>query len=284
MKKIPTKTPNTDTDPALIHAPKILVLGVWTPKRDWSSLRPKRHILGRNRTYVPVLVQIGSLVRPLHEPKESKKERKKTRQGKKLTVVNWVFAQTTHVDAAICGLACWVVFGFQVSSKSVGRFSRCGGRNLSFPIPKASGLYNRLYYRTSRDYHREHICLPIHVQKITIIREQKTRKSAFEILYSILALSGGTGKNWNMDAQLQTIAYIKLQNFKKIVLLNSILVRTIGGTACTFWYHLHELDSFSWHHVMSLWNIFYTGTHLWYITLNTVVKYFFKFASKWPKW
>jgi len=32
-------------------------------------------------------------------------------QGKKLTVANWVFAQTTHVDAAICGLACRVVFG-----------------------------------------------------------------------------------------------------------------------------------------------------------------------------
>ena len=40
---------------------------------------------------------------------ESKK--KKKRRGKKLTVANWVFAQTTHVDAAICGLACRVVFG-----------------------------------------------------------------------------------------------------------------------------------------------------------------------------
>jgi len=38
-----------------------------------------------------------------------KKERKK--QGKKLTMAKWVFAQTTHVDAAICGLACRVVFG-----------------------------------------------------------------------------------------------------------------------------------------------------------------------------
>jgi len=33
-------------------------------------------------------------------------EIKKERQGKKLTVANCrVFAQTTHVDAAICGLA-----------------------------------------------------------------------------------------------------------------------------------------------------------------------------------
>jgi len=38
-------------------------------------------------------------------------KKKEKRQGKKLTVANWMFAQTTHVDAAICGLACRVVFG-----------------------------------------------------------------------------------------------------------------------------------------------------------------------------
>jgi len=38
-------------------------------------------------------------------------KKKKKRRGKKLTVTNWVFAQTTHVDAAICGLACRVIFG-----------------------------------------------------------------------------------------------------------------------------------------------------------------------------
>ena len=42
-----------------------------------------------------------------------------------------MFAQTTHVDAAICGLACWVVFGkFQVSSKSV--FEMLGVENCHF--------------------------------------------------------------------------------------------------------------------------------------------------------
>jgi len=30
-------------------------------------------------------------------------------------------------------------------------FRDMGGRNLPFPILKASGLYNSLYYRTSRD-------------------------------------------------------------------------------------------------------------------------------------
>jgi len=44
--------------------------GVWTPKRDWSSSRPpKWHLLGRSRTYMPILVQIGRLVRPVRKPK-----------------------------------------------------------------------------------------------------------------------------------------------------------------------------------------------------------------------
>jgi len=49
-----------------------------------------------------ILVQIGRLVRPVREPKESKKERKKDKERN---------LQTTRIDAAICGLACRVVFG-----------------------------------------------------------------------------------------------------------------------------------------------------------------------------
>jgi len=41
---------------------------------------PKRHIFGGNRTYVPILVQVGRLVRPVREPKESKKKEKKARK------------------------------------------------------------------------------------------------------------------------------------------------------------------------------------------------------------
>jgi len=42
---------------------------------------------------------------------------------------------------------------FRISSKSVKRFRRCGGggRNLPIPIDLAIGLYNSLYYSTSRD-------------------------------------------------------------------------------------------------------------------------------------
>ena len=61
-----------------IHAPKILVFGGSEPLNVIVIIEtPKRHLLGRNRTYVPILVEIGSLVRPVRKPKESKKRKKK---------------------------------------------------------------------------------------------------------------------------------------------------------------------------------------------------------------
>ena len=44
-----------------------------------------------------------------------------------------------------------VVLSFKFRQNRMNRFRAVGGRNLPFPIPKASGLYNSLYYRTSRD-------------------------------------------------------------------------------------------------------------------------------------
>jgi len=44
-----------------------------------------------------------------------------------------------------------VVLNFKFRQNRVNRFRAVGGRKLSFPILKASGLYNSLYYRTSRD-------------------------------------------------------------------------------------------------------------------------------------
>jgi len=43
----------------------------------------------------------------------------------------------------------------RISSKSVKRFWGCGGQNLPIPIDLAIGLYNSLYYRTSRDTTRK---------------------------------------------------------------------------------------------------------------------------------
>jgi len=79
----------------------------------------------------------------------------------------------------------------------------------------------------------------------------KSENPRFEISYSLVAPSGGADKNLNMGAQIQTIAYIQsLQTFLN-ARLNSVSVSTIGGTAFHFWHFRYELDSFSWHHVMS---------------------------------
>ena len=94
-----------------IHAPKILVFGGSEPLNVIGHHRdpqkappwPKPHLhanFGADRSPGATCAR----------DEEIKKKRKK-RQGKKLTVANWVFAQTTHVEAATCGLACRVVFG-----------------------------------------------------------------------------------------------------------------------------------------------------------------------------
>jgi len=68
---------------------------------------------------------------------------------------NCVFAETTHVVGSTWNFAWLVVFRgrcmVRISSKSVKWFRSCEGRNLLIPIDLAIGLYNSLYYRTSRD-------------------------------------------------------------------------------------------------------------------------------------
>jgi len=44
-----------------------------------------------------------------------------------------------------------LVTSFKFRQNRMNRFRDVEGRNLRFPILKASGLYNSLYYRTSRD-------------------------------------------------------------------------------------------------------------------------------------
>ena len=44
-----------------------------------------------------------------------------------------------------------VVLSFKFRQNRLNGFRDLGGRNLPFPILKASVLYNSLYYRTSRD-------------------------------------------------------------------------------------------------------------------------------------
>ena len=111
---------------------------------------PKRHILSRNRTYMPILVQIGSLVRPVREMKELKKARKETYNGKlgvRPDHPRWRSDMWSYMPGGLPE----VVISFKFRQN---RFRDVGGGSkfAIFPIPKASGLYNSLYYRTSRDW------------------------------------------------------------------------------------------------------------------------------------
>jgi len=90
-----------------IHAPKFRFWGCETLNaighyRDPQKAHPwpEPHLHANFGTY-------PSTGATCARDEEIKKEK---RQGKKLTVANLVFVQTTHVDAATCGLACRVVF------------------------------------------------------------------------------------------------------------------------------------------------------------------------------
>ena len=114
---------------------------------------PKRHILGGNRTCMPILMQIGPLyVRPVCDRRIKKGEKSKERNLQWQTGCSPRPPTLTQRYVVLhAGWPLGVSSKFQVSSKSDEPFSRCGRSKFPFPIPKASGLYNSLYYRTSRD-------------------------------------------------------------------------------------------------------------------------------------
>jgi len=65
-----------------IHTPTFSFLGSEPLNVIGHYQDPKRHIIGRNRAYVPILVEIGQAVRPERDMKESKKAMKETYSGK----------------------------------------------------------------------------------------------------------------------------------------------------------------------------------------------------------
>jgi len=110
---------------------KFWFLGVRTPKRDWSSSRPPK---GTSLAETALTCQFWC--RSVHWCDLSacwrNQKRKKKSRWKKLTVANWVFAQTTptltqRYVVLYAGWSSGDSYKFQVSSKSVERFARCGG-------------------------------------------------------------------------------------------------------------------------------------------------------------
>ena len=55
-----------------------------------------------------------------------------------------------------------MVIIFKFRQNRVNGFRAVGGRKLPFPTPKASGLYNSLYYRTSRDVQSDPLTTILH--------------------------------------------------------------------------------------------------------------------------
>jgi len=103
---------------------------------------PKRHLLGRNRTYMPILVQIGNLVRPVCETKKSKRKKKGEERNLQWQTRCSPRPPTLRQRYVLlhAGWSSGGSYKFQVSWKSDKPFSTCGGRNLPFTIHKASGL------------------------------------------------------------------------------------------------------------------------------------------------
>jgi len=102
-------------------------------------------------------VAIHPPARLVGEPKKTKKKtgrKKDTRNSGKLAIRPDHPRRRIKIElCVVCGLRCVVIHvKCQVWSKSVKGLRRCGGRKWLFPITLASGLYNSLYYRTSRDF------------------------------------------------------------------------------------------------------------------------------------
>jgi len=116
---------------------------------------PKCTSLAQNTSNKRKAVTIHPPARLVGEPKKTKKkkgrkERRHPRQWQTICSPRPPTSsdqnQTLHSGwPAVCSYTC------QVWSKSVTGLRRCGGRKWPFPITLASGLYNSLYYRTSRD-------------------------------------------------------------------------------------------------------------------------------------
>jgi len=90
-------------------------------------------------------------MRPVGVPKKPKK---KERQRKKLNSGKLAIRRDhprRRIETPFGVVGGPRAIKFQLSSKSVHWFPSCGGGKLPIPIALPSGLYNSLYYRTSRD-------------------------------------------------------------------------------------------------------------------------------------
>ena len=98
-------------------------------------------------------VTIHPPARLVGEPKETKKEKKKdTQNSGKLAIRPYHPRRRIKIKLSLVGgLRCVVIRVNKCDPNRLRGYGAVGGRKWPFPITLASGLYNSLYYRTSRD-------------------------------------------------------------------------------------------------------------------------------------
>jgi len=131
----------------LFTSQKFWFLGVRTHKRDWSSSRPqKAHSWPKPHLHAKFGADrsTGATWARAEGIKKTKKKERNLQWQTGCSPRPPTLTQRYVVSHA--GRSSWDSSKFQVSSKSGEPFSR----NLPFPI-QAGGLYNSLYYRTSRN-------------------------------------------------------------------------------------------------------------------------------------
>jgi len=115
-----------------IHAPKISVLGAWTPKRDWSSSRPSK---GTSLTETALILRFWWRSVKRCDLDASRRYQKGEERKKPTAAKTGCSPRPPTLTQRHVVLHAWLSLGdsykFQVSSKSVQRCSRYGRSNFA---------------------------------------------------------------------------------------------------------------------------------------------------------
>jgi len=133
-----------------------------------------------------------------------KRQRKKPNSGK-LGIRRDHPRRRSGMKFCMVGGLWMIVLRFEFHQYRLSGFGAVGGRNLPIPMDLAIGLYNSLYYRTSRDKYMWHKCLLLRTKLITRVKSRKAIIRASEIGGGISKF--GEGKFSPQDAWIWNICY-----------------------------------------------------------------------------
>jgi len=97
-------------------------------------------------------VKIGSTGATSARDEETKKDKERNQMySRNLGIRRDHPRRRIEMKFCVVGGLCGIVLKFEFHQHRLSGFGAVGGRNLPLPIDLAIGLYNSLYYRTSRD-------------------------------------------------------------------------------------------------------------------------------------